>query len=191
MKRLVTQLSGFFELQIRMEKALRSLDLTLSASGLPLTFADFRALGCILAAGPISLKQSADALEVPKTTIHYIIGKLETKGFVDRAYAKRKKAPVFTCTPAGREAWNRAIRALGKGPIGSAVFAMSPGELSQHVTGYQSFWAAAGADAQNEPLRQEAAILAAFAAEALLQATGESEECFDTKPRNERHSLLS
>lgn len=190
MKQMVARLSGVLELHIRIEKVMRSFDLALSASGLSITYIDFRALGCILSFGPISLKQASDSMEVPKTTMHYIIGKLENKGYVERTYSKRKGTPIFTCTTAGREAWGTAIGALLSGPFGSVLLEGVESGLEDIISLTRALWSAAGADAQNQPLRHESAILAALGAEALLQGPNQSCENSVGPAKAPRRSFL-
>jgi DNA-binding MarR family transcriptional regulator len=191
-KSTVAMLAGVFEMHIRLEKIVKSFDLALSAGEEPMTYLDFRALGCVLCFGPISLKHSSDTLEVPKTTVHYVLGKLEARGLIQRAPARRKGSPVFTATEAGREAWGRGVQTLLQGPFGG-VFGEQPAESVENaLERARSLWVRSGAGAQNPSIRHEALVLAVTAAEYLIQRAARTVDGPLLKSaRAERRSFLS
>jgi DNA-binding MarR family transcriptional regulator len=191
-KTTVSRLAGILELSIRLEKVVRSFDVALAAGQEPMTYLDFRSLGSVLCFGPISLKQAADSMEVPKTTMHYILGKLEVRGLIQRAPARRKGTPVFTATEAGKEAWGRGLQALFRGTFGSVLGEQTIEVLESSVEKVRSLWAAAGASAQNEPIKHESMLLAVVAAEYLLQEAARGGDTALFKPvHSERRTFLT
>lgn len=169
-KETIGRIERILELHIRLEKIVRSLDTSLSTTGLPIAYADFRALGCVLTLGPTTLKHAADTLGLPKTTIHYIMQKLEAAGYIERTTVRKKSTPVFSVTPAGREAWGQAVQALLEGPFGKALTRTTDEQLAGLMDAIRRIWTDAGAALQNETIFLEATVLAVSAAELLLSS---------------------
>lgn len=168
MQELLSRLQRILELHIRIEKMMRSVDLTMSAKDQALDYQDFRALGCVLTHGPITLKQAAEALQLPKTTLHYIMQKLTAASYMERSIGKKRSIPFFAITPAGREVWGRQAQALFDGPFGRALTRLSDAELAARLEAVRDLWVDAGEGAQNETIFLEATILAVAVAESLL-----------------------
>lgn len=167
MEEQIARLASILELHIRAEKAIRAADATLGATHPHLSYTDFRTLGCIVSSGPLSLHQLATALELPKTTLHYVVRKLEAAAYVGRSAVPPRGLPVLQATDAGRAAWAAAVAALLAGPVGWALQQLSAEALAEVAGAMRRLWAATGAEAHSRELTLEARALAVAAAAAL------------------------
>lgn len=161
MQRGLDRLQRILELHIRADKIVRSLEASMQALDPPLDYASFRTLGAVLTLGPTTLKQVTQQLELPKTTIHYIIRKLIAAGYVERSTIEAGSTPSFSCTAAGEALWERAAEAFLAGSLGRALTRLTDEELAGALNRARRLWGVAGAERQNAAIFMESALLAA------------------------------
>lgn len=118
-------LLGWLEAAAAVSHALRH-----EMARLELTEGGFRLLLCLATSGAVARHALAAAVELPASTVHATLGRLELSGLIVHERAERRAAaPVVSITPKGRDEL-QAMLAHASGLGRKLVSPLQPGELT-------------------------------------------------------------
>lgn len=166
---LAVRLAKIVEMHLHVQRLLQSFDASTAAAGHGVHYLDARILAAIHRLGPISLKRVAEAVRVPKTSLHYMLGRLEQAGHLRREDGRRKGTPVYSITPTGIECLESAALALVAAPFAQVLGEMPDAELDRLVDLGRKVRCLSGQPEENEAIGDEAILFAVFLEEARLR----------------------
>ena len=185
LQRLAVRLAKIVEMHLHVERLLQSFDASTAAAGHGVHYLDARILGAIHRLGPISLKRVAEAVRVPKTSLHYMLGRLEQAGHLRREDGRRKGTPVYSITAAGIECLESAALALVAAPFAQVLGEMPDAELDRLVDLGRKVRCLSGQPEENEAIGDEAILFAVFLEEARLRRRPATDIA---RPAGDRHT---